>query len=311
MEQQLVLEAHADAFIKIEKYKNAVSRPNTDEMRALDMKMIEKGQLEPIKVNRKMWVLDGYSRMELLEARGIPIKYEFRDFQTEEAEFEYVVETNVMRRQMNDYQRIETLYNMYKTQKETNIDLFKKSYFDVLTSIKNGNTDNEYISKDIGRIDSKPVLQKLTEDYYVSRKTEDIRVGKMGNTKYVYSLMPKAEDFLSKPLQKHTTAIMVGKITGVNRGRATKIIHMINNAPEEIKEKLREDRIHINEAYKLLSGSITPKPKNKRFSYWGARTEIQCPSCNHIASKDKYLVVNPSKETKNIPKNGRWGKYTE
>jgi hypothetical protein len=103
--------------------------------------------------------------------------------------------------------------------------------------------------------------------------------------------MPKAEEFLSKQLQRHTSAIMIGKITGVNRGRATKIIHLINNAPEELKEKLRQDSIHINEAYMLLNDKPVKTKGFEHTSHWGSRAKIECPSCHHIAPKGDYIII--------------------
>ena len=80
-EQTLIMEAEADTFKIIPKYLNALPRSTHDELHALDQKLIQRGQQEPIKVRRDMGILNGYTRHDLLGQRGVKIKYEFRDFE--------------------------------------------------------------------------------------------------------------------------------------------------------------------------------------------------------------------------------------
>jgi len=107
------MEADYDTFKIIPKYLKALPRSTYDELHAMDQNLIQRGQQKPIEVRRDMGILDGYTRHDLLGQRGVKIKYIFKDFPTEEEEYEYVKECNVMRRQLNLFQRVETMYEFY------------------------------------------------------------------------------------------------------------------------------------------------------------------------------------------------------
>lgn len=286
--QEFVLEATADKFIIIQKYKDAIQRPNYDENRALDMKMIQRGQQEPIKVNRRMWILDGYERHDLLGQRGIPIKYEFRDFPTEEDEYDYVVETNVMRRQLNNFQRIETMFNRYQTKKHRNTNDYRKTYVDIIKAIKMGNVDVESISVSTNKelVTIRNNLVTMINDYYLSRKEE---IGKRNNKKFVYSLMPKAEELLSKKPNIVTTDY-IGGIVGCKRFDVDKALHILNSDNEEIKNQLRNGMIKISSAFNMLKSVPINRVGEKRVDYWGKRANIECPQCHHTAPKKDFII---------------------
>ena len=64
------MEGVYDDFKINDKYFKAIPRPTEDECSALDMKLIERGQMEPIIVNKDMVILDGHTRFDLLTQRG-------------------------------------------------------------------------------------------------------------------------------------------------------------------------------------------------------------------------------------------------
>lgn len=290
--QELVLEATADKFILVPKYKDAVQRPTSAEQSSLDQKLIQRGQQEPIKVNRKMWVLDGYTRHELLEARGVPIKYEFRDFPNEEAEFEYVVETNIMRRQLNDFQRIETMHKFFITEKE---EYAKKNFtlhYYVLQSVKEGATTSEEIVKKLGfHIRTVSVsLKQLTEEYCLSRDKIQRNVG---GIKYKYKIMPKGEErLIKKPVKTGTLIKMIGSSIGVKQTNMMQGIFLIEHAKDELKEKLRSGTITMGQATTITRMERLGKNRNgeKRVDYWGKRAKIECPQCHHTAPKKDFII---------------------
>jgi ParB-like chromosome segregation protein Spo0J len=143
-------ETICDNFVINDDYLNSIPRPSIDEFNALKMKIIEKGQQEPIIVNSDMVILDGHTRYQILSERGMSINYMVRDFANKQDEFEYVVETNIMRRQLNNFQKLEALYRLYvgkKTEKNYNL------WIMILESIKQGNITRKRIASDIGYTD--------------------------------------------------------------------------------------------------------------------------------------------------------------
>lgn len=303
LSQQLLLEASYDDFVVHPQYYRAVPRPTYEENSALDMKLIQKGQLEPIKVNRKMWILDGYTRHELLGQRGKKIKYLFMDFDTPEEELEYVVETNVMRRQLNKFQRIETVYGLYKQRRE---EMRSKNYdgmISTLESIKKGNNNSIGIGKDIGyqRQSVNKIIRELRDGYYVRIEKEfkkyEAGKGRGGTTINIVTMLPKGEAFLSNRSRKIRggAGILVGKIIGLNRNTIAKGITIIDKADEEMKERLRSGAMSMNKAFNILTEIIPPPKEHKESTnpyyidkYWRLKDIIQCPHCEHESPKSEY-----------------------
>lgn len=90
----------------IVKYESAVPRPKKEEYVALSESIRLRGQQEPIVCNSQGIILDGHTRFEICKDYGIEPKYIIRDFPSEEEEFQYVIESNLNRRQMNTWQKI-------------------------------------------------------------------------------------------------------------------------------------------------------------------------------------------------------------
>ena len=49
-----------------QEYYNAIPRPNKEEFTALKMSIIEKGQQDPITVNKNLIILDGHTRYNIM-----------------------------------------------------------------------------------------------------------------------------------------------------------------------------------------------------------------------------------------------------
>ena len=111
--QQTIMEASMNSFKKNDLYYMSMPRPTKQEEQGLDLNLIERGQFEPIKVKRDMTILDGYTRWELLGQRGKKIKYEFREFESLDDELNYVVECNVMKRNLTAYQKVEAMLKLF------------------------------------------------------------------------------------------------------------------------------------------------------------------------------------------------------
>jgi len=200
--QQLVMEADYDDFKIIEKYQNALPRATHDELHALNQKLIQRGQQEPIKVRKDMGILNGYTRHDLLGQRGVKIKYEFRYFDSEEEEFAYVVESNIMQRHLNVFQRVETMYEFYINTKLEKRLANRTAHFDIFRALKDGATTVKEIMK-LTKYSHNTVhrlTKELNESYFIGKNIKKVKnKGNVGGNKiFIFNLLPKGEEALSK-----------------------------------------------------------------------------------------------------------------
>lgn len=298
MSQQLVLEADYDDFVIINKYLHALPRLNEYELKAINQKLIQRGQQEPIKVNKKMEILDGYTRHDLLGQRGVKIKYEFKHFETSEEEREYVTETNVMRRQLNVFQRVEAMYDLFLQETLARREKDHTSHYDILQLL------NEVESLDTNQLVGKTkyskrkildITSELTSSYFISKGEKFIphknskSVG--GATRHTFTIMPKGVEMLSKrePRKVGSVSNMIGKIIGASRASVTRSTLLIEKADDITKETLREGRISISLAYSNLIGRVT---RAKYSGTWRPDSNIECPHCNHVSKKSEYKKVD-------------------
>ncbi|MDH3764947.1 MAG: ParB N-terminal domain-containing protein [Nitrosopumilus sp.] len=98
-----------------EEYLRMVPRPIPDEYKALRESIQINGQQEPIILNSKGEILDGHTRFEILENLGRESQYTIKPFDDRQKEFAYIVECNLIRRQLNSYQKIELSFSLYET----------------------------------------------------------------------------------------------------------------------------------------------------------------------------------------------------
>ena len=90
------------------KYLNLVPRMNIDDDKTLDSSIQENKVREPITINQNNVILDGHSRYSKAKKYGIklvPIKR--MEFEYRLQEEKYVIESNLERRHLNNYQKIE------------------------------------------------------------------------------------------------------------------------------------------------------------------------------------------------------------
>ena len=94
--------------IKIsEEYKKLVPPLTDDERDSLYESIRKNGQYNPIIINQDGIILDGHHRYEICKELEYIPRYEIRKFANKRQEKRYVIETNLRRRQLNDYQKIE------------------------------------------------------------------------------------------------------------------------------------------------------------------------------------------------------------
>jgi len=89
-------------------YLSLVPRPTDEEYKALEADIVEKGRAtEPIKINSKNEILDGHTRYEICEKHNLPYDTKTMSFPSVFDEKIFVVETNLLRRNLTPYQRFE------------------------------------------------------------------------------------------------------------------------------------------------------------------------------------------------------------
>jgi len=295
--QQYVMEADYDTFKIIPRYINALPRSTYDESHALDLKLIQRGQQIPIIVNRKMWILDGYTRHDLLGQRGKKIKYVFMDFLSEDEEYEYVVETNVMRRQLNMFQRVEAMYQFFMDETLARREKDRTSQFDVMQAMNLGAKSTTDIEKNT-KYKKRTVLRILNElkDIWCVGQGDNIykkhKKGNGGTIMFTWRLLPKGKEMLSKrePRKIGSVSNMIGKIIGAGRSSVQFATYIIENGDASMIQQCRNGTLSIRMAHGMLSDNRGRKV-DTRFQRWLSNTKIKCPHCNNIEPKSKYTKV--------------------
>ena len=289
-----MIEADYDTFKIIPKYLKALPRSTYDELHAMDQNLIQRGQQKPIEVRRDMGILDGYTRHDLLGQRGIKIKYIFKDFPTEEEEYEYVKECNVMRRQLNLFQRVETMYEFYIETKLEKRLANRTAHFDIFKALKEGATTvkdmmklTKYSKKTVSRL-----ANELTESYFVSKTIEnENELGKYRTA--IYKLMPKGEEALSKSKPRRLGASMdiLGEVVGANVFSVRNAVNIIKHGDMEIIEKCRNGQLNLSQANTLIFDNRGFNQKGIPKNVWGRGSKIKCPHCNHVSLKEEYTKL--------------------
>jgi len=72
----------------------------------------------PIVTNSKGEILDGHHRYKICKELDIPIKFEIRSFNNSIEEKRFVIDINLKRRQLNDFQKAELAYKLEDLYKE-------------------------------------------------------------------------------------------------------------------------------------------------------------------------------------------------
>lgn len=292
------MEADADKFKTIPKYLNALPRSTKDELHALDLKLIQRGQQVPIEVRKSdMGILDGYTRHDLLGQRGVKVKYIFKEFASEDEEFEYVVETNVMRRQLNIYQRVEAMYQFFLDETLARREKDRTSQFDVMQVLSKGLKSTTDIEKQT-KYSKRSVLRILNElkDIWCVRQGDSIykkhENGNGGTSMHTWTLLPKGVEMLSKREPRKVGAVgnVLGKIIGCGRSSVLFSASILERGDEDMKEKCRNGTMSIREAYHILTCD-SKKGKKHTYRSWSPYSKIKCPHCDHIAIKKEYTLV--------------------
>ena len=88
-------------------YQNLVPSVSEEEYKSLKQSIKDSGLWLPIIVNPQGMILDGHTRFKICQELGITPKHAERNFENEWLEKKFVIESNLRRRQLNDYQKSE------------------------------------------------------------------------------------------------------------------------------------------------------------------------------------------------------------
>lgn len=106
-----------DIQIKDE-YLDLIPRLTSSERRSLKFSIQDDHQLVPIVVNEKGFILDGHTRFDICqELQRIP-RFIIKKFKSEYDEKKFIIMSNIARRQLNKFQKIEMAWDLYDIEKE-------------------------------------------------------------------------------------------------------------------------------------------------------------------------------------------------
>ncbi len=99
-------------------YTNLLSPLTKEEYVSLKSSIQKNGLYKPIIVNRNGKILDGYHRFKACKELGIEPKYDVKYFEDPLLEKRFVIEANLLRRQLNDFQKAELVYPLEEIERE-------------------------------------------------------------------------------------------------------------------------------------------------------------------------------------------------
>lgn len=279
----------------MEEYFDAIPRPLDEEKKMLKEDIHNNGLQEKIKINAGGMVLDGHTRIEIGEELGwkklngdpITPKFEVMEFKTVDEEKEYVIKTNLIRRQLNTFQKVRIVSKLYENNPHSQRE---QNRYDVLMELNKG---GKMTCRDIGEIIAMSgsnvlkILRGLKEDYCANY---DVSKEKTSTAPvHLYHILPKGEEVLSKGRPSRITLKTLGKSIGVQRDYLSRAIFLLNEADEHMLQRLESGAIGIMNAYTLLT-----KPKNAKrinsYQYLKNESKVICPKCNQTSLKKEWKI---------------------
>ncbi len=282
----------------IDEYFDMVPRPLDEEKKFLKQDIQENGLHESIKINVEGIVLDGHTRIEICEEIGwvksngenIYPKFEVKEFETKEKESEYVLKTNLLRRQLNTFQKVRLgakLYNdnVHSRREQTRYDILlvlKKHGFPVSSS---------EIARELGknRTNVLKVLRGLKEDFCTNYEARED--GYNRKQVHYYHILPRGEEVLYKGRPMKVTLTSLGLTLGVSRVHTERSVFLLNHASPHLVNRLEHGEIGITRAYEELTKETRVKRKiNKK--YLKGYNKVICPHCEQVSMKKEWKIFN-------------------
>jgi ParB-like chromosome segregation protein Spo0J len=191
-------------------YSSLVNPLSNVEYKVLKNSIKEDGLHYPIVINSKGEILDGHHRYKICKDLDIPIKYEIKYFDNPIEEKRFVIDINLKRRQLNDFQKAELAYKLEDVFKEQ----ARLRQLSKLKNVKDKLPTSSLGSNDHNDDDDDDNDNSITKEEVKGRTSE---------------VVSKKNDLSPKTYQRARTIIEDGK--------------------EEVKEKLRANKTTISKEY--------------------------------------------------------------
>lgn len=101
-----------------QEYQKLLPPLSHSEYEALKTSIKENGLYSPITVNKEGVILDGYHRYKACVELGVEARYEVREFENPLLERMFVIEANLHRRHLNDFQKVELSLPLFEIESE-------------------------------------------------------------------------------------------------------------------------------------------------------------------------------------------------
>lgn len=175
-------------------YDALVPRPSQQDEDAIEESIKKHGQLFPIIVTRypqtnKTYILDGHTRYRILKKLGIEPKIEYRVFKSPLHEMEFIINSNLLRRHLNDYQKVKLSLPLLEIEAKLAAERQKKGT--LATKVAKGKSSDK-VAKNIGINPRK--YEKIL--YVIQNGDEKLKASvSSGKTKpsYAYKRLKKIE----------------------------------------------------------------------------------------------------------------------
>ena len=99
-------------------YLKQIPSLSGSEFESLKQSIKEQGLHVPVIVNKQGIVLDGHHRFRACKELGIPLQFQTEEFNDSLEEKQFLIEVNLRRRQLNEFQRVEIGYSLENIEKE-------------------------------------------------------------------------------------------------------------------------------------------------------------------------------------------------
>lgn len=286
-----------------EEYFEAVPRPIEEERTLLKEDIEINGLEESIKLNVDGIVLDGHTRIEICEELGwkkrdetpIVAKYDIKEFATTQDERDYVIKTNLMRRQLNTFQKVKLVAKLYNNNPHTQRE---KTRYDILLQLKEKKLMN---AREIGQIigmhkgNVLKVLRGLKDDFCVNYKIKKEDLNKTTQQVHHYYILPGGEEILYKGRPEAITLKKLGRSVGVNRNHISRAILLLQKADTKMLDKLESGSLGIMKAYQQITDAEEKVPRVTSYHYLKGGSKVICPRCEQVSLKREWGIFDDGK----------------
>lgn len=217
----------------------------------------EVGLHYPIIVNLKGDILDGYHRYKICKELGFTqsqIKYEVKDFDDPLEEKRFVIDINLKRRQLNDFQKAELAYKLKEIESE-------KARLRRLNNLKNVN--KKLSTGPIDHIDNNNSSEEQQQQQQLGR-TREIVSKKTGISQGTYerakAIIEKAPEEVKEKLRKNNTTISKEYEKLQRDQKRFELLSQMNNKEPNDNNNNVENNVFNNNC-KIFHGDFTELQK--------------------------------------------------